>query len=363
MLRKPKILHRNKNTSQVRHLYQIIKVLFFVSVTEFLFLFTSVLLLCNFEHLSFFKAFYLAIITVSTVGYGDLYPHTEAGQKTVIFLIITGVGYISFLGSMITTILIDGHIIQVWGDWYMQQKISRLRNHVIVCGLGRAGYSAVTQLISENITFVGIDPDEEKCSLIKEEGYMVIVGDATEDIVLEKAGIKYAKSVISALPDDADNILITMAAKDLNKNIRVVTRANRKENEARLKRAGADWVITVGFTGGAHLAMAAVKPATIDFMRKVLDWNNYDVKLEEFQVEEHCPLANRKLRETGLRETYGIQILAIVRNNVTLANPAPEEVFLPGDVVIAFGTAEGLGRLENCMGISCPMKPLKVNKT
>ncbi|WP_238472918.1 cation:proton antiporter regulatory subunit [Desulforamulus profundi] len=108
--------------------------------------------------------------------------------------------------------------------------------------------------------------------------------------------------------------------------------------------------------------MAAVKPATIDFVKKILDWNNYDVKLEEFQVEEQCTLANRKIRETGLRETYGIQIMAIVRNDVTMANPSPEEVFLPGDVVIAFGTAEGLGRLESCMGISCPMKPLKVNR-
>lgn len=348
----------HKNDGHVGRLYQIIRILGFITVLELCFFSLSVLLLYRIEHLSFFRAFYLAIITVFTVGYGDICPHTLAGQKTVIFLIVTGVGYTSLFTSMLTMILIDGQIIEVWGDWRMQQKISGLRHHVIVCGLGRSGFSAVTQLISEKVTFVGVDPDEGKCQRVKEQGYPVITGDATEDAVLEKAGIKHAACVISALPEDADNILITMAAKDLNKNIRVVTRANRKENEPRLVRAGADWVITLGFTGGAHLAMAAVKPATVDFMKKILDWNNNELKLGEFRIEAQCPLINLKIGEAGLKQQYGIQILAIVRNNRTITNPAAEETFLPGDVVIAFGGASGLGQMEECAGISCPLRLL-----
>ncbi|WP_422698365.1 potassium channel family protein [Desulfotomaculum nigrificans] len=302
----------------------------------------------------------MAVITVFTVGYGDLTPHTMAGQKIVMAMLVTGVGYISFFSSMLTTCLIEGQVIQILGGRVMEKKIAKLRNHVIVCGLGRTGSSAIRQLINNKKPFVGIDVDEDKCMALREGGYLSMVGDATEDTMLEKLGVRYASGIIVALPDDADNMLVTMAARDLNKNIRIVTRANRKENETRLARAGADWVIPVGFTGGSHLAMAAIRPATISFMQKILDWNDMDLKLEEFLIEPSCSLVNKPIKETGIRERYGVQVLAIQRGERLIPNPSPEEVLLTGDVIITFGTSQRMEEMITCLGVSCPVHSLKV---
>lgn len=337
--------------------YLTIKILFIITTMEIVFFSLSVFLFYRFEHLSIFKAFYLAVITVFTVGYGDIYPITPAGKMTVFFLLFTGVGYLSTLSSIITTLLIEGHLISIWGAKIMQKKISRLRNHVIVCGLGRAGSSAMAQLRKDGIPCVGIDNNENHCKQLDDQGELILFGDSTEDSMLEKAGIAYASGVISALPEDADNILITMAAKDLNKNIRVVARSNRKENEKRLVRAGTDWVITMGLTGGARLAMAAVKPATVGFLQALLDWNNHSLSLEEFLVEKDCVLTNKNIVDSGLKENFGVQVLALVRNEQTIANPPATEQLLPGDIIIVFGTPSGLNELGKQIGISCPIKP------
>lgn len=342
--------------SRLANYYLILKIILIITLLEVIFFSMSIFLLAKYEHLDIFKAFYLAVITVFTVGYGDMYPVTQAGMITVVFLLFTGVGYISTLSSMITTLLIEGHLISIWRDKSMQSKISRLRNHVIICGLGRAGSSAMIQLKNDGIPFVGIDSDENHCKQLEEQGELVLLGDATEDSLLERAGIAYASSLISALPEDADNILISMAAKDLNKSIRVVARSNRKENEKRLLRAGADWVITLGFTGGARLATAAVKPATVDFLQGLLDINTHNLKLDEYMIEKDCILAHKKIGELDIKEKFGIQVLAIVRNEITMANPSVQEQLLPGDTIITFGTSEGLNEFGKQLGVSCPLK-------
>lgn len=345
---------------RLKNFYLILKIMLVITVIEIFFFFLSVILLAKYEHLGFFRAFYLAVITIFTVGYGDIYPVTRSGMVTVIFLLFTGVGYISTLSSMITALLIEGHAIQIWSERVMLKKISRLREHVIICGLGRAGSSAMAQMRKDGISFVGIDNNEVHCKQLEEQGELVIIGDATEDSLLEKAGIAYASSLISALPEDADNILISMAAKDLNKKIRVVARSNRKENEKRLVRAGADWVITLGFTGGARLAMATVKPATVGFLQDLLDWENQSLKLEEFFIEKDCSLANKSLAKSCLREVFGVQVLALIRNDQTIANPPAQEKILHGDIIIIFGTPDSLNELGNQNGISCPLNPLKM---
>lgn len=344
----------------MKNLKLIIKIMVLLSIIEFLCFSLAVMMLSRFEHLGFFDAYYLAVITVFTVGYGDFYPVSQAGRGVVIFLLFTGVGYISTLSSMVTTLLIEGQAIRIWGDKVMMKKISRLRGHVIVCGLGRAGSSAVEQLRKEKVPFVGIDSSEIHCKQLEEQGDPVMLGDATEDSLLERAGIEYASSIISALPEDADNILITMAAKDLNKNIRVVSRSNRRENEKRLYRAGADWVITLGLTGGSRLAMAAVKPTTVGFIQNLLDWSDQDLRLEEFLITEGCTLANKSIKDCKLRELYGAQVLALVRNEKTIANPNPAEQIINGDIVIVFGAQNGLNEFTKQSGVACPLKTVKL---
>ncbi len=308
-----------------------------------------------FEHLDLFNAFYMAIITITTIG-GNPQPTTDGGKVVCMILVLTGVGYIYISISILVATLVEGHFIRFWRERKMEQKILRLRDHVIVCGLGRAGTAAIKQLEREGASIVGIDHDEHYVELMKERGYLVILGDATEDEILKAAGIERARSIISALPNDSANILITMAAKDLNPRIRVVARADRPENIARLKRAGADWVTAVGIAGGARLALAAVKPATVDFIHSILERRHPDYKLEEILIDEKSPLAGKVVRDSRLKEDYGSQLLAIIRNGTTIANPDISETILPGDVIIVFGAINKLNLLETSPGAACPLK-------
>lgn len=313
------------------------------------------LLVAHFEKLSLFDAFYLLVITLATVGYGDIHPVTQVGKIIIMLLIVFGVGYVSLSASIIMATLVEGHVIQFWRERKMNKKISKLKNHIIVCGLGRAGTAVIRQLEREGVDFVGIDLDERHVETLKERGYLVIAGDATEDELLKMAGVERAKSVVSALSHDPANILITMAAKDINPNVRVVARADRPENITRLKRAGADWVTAVGVPGGARLALAALKPATVDFVHSVLERRHAIYKLEELLIQENSLLAGKPIRESRLKEDYGAQLLAIIRGETTIVNPEAEEKILAGDVIIVFGTREKLGQLETSPGTACPL--------
>ncbi|MEW6182149.1 MAG: potassium channel protein [Bacillota bacterium] len=312
-------------------------------------------LVAHFEKLPLFDAFYLIVITLATVGYGDIHPVTQIGKIVIMLLIVFGVGFVSLSASIMVATLVEGHIINYWRERKMEKKITKLKNHIIVCGLGRAGTAAIKQLERERTDFVGIDLNERHVEALKERNYMVINGDATEDDILKLAGIKLARSIISALPSDSANILITMAAKDLNPSIRVVARADHPENITRLKRAGADWVTAVGVPGGSRLALAALKPTTVDFVHSVLERRHAAYKLEELLIEEGSFLSGKQIKESRLKEEYGAQLLAIVRDDVTMANPGADEQILAGDVIIVFGEADRLAMLESSPGTACAL--------
>ncbi|MEW6574281.1 MAG: potassium channel protein [Bacillota bacterium] len=312
-------------------------------------------LVAHFERLPLFDAFYLLVITLATVGYGDIHPVTQVGKIIIMLLIVFGVGYVSLSASIVMATLVEGHIIEFWRERKMEKKILKLKNHIIVCGLGRAGSAVIRQLVREGVDFVGIDLDERNVETFKERGYLVINGDATEDEILKRAGVDRAKSLVSALPHDPANILITMAAKDLNPRIRVVARADRPENITRLKRAGADWVTAVGVPGGTRLALAALKPATVDFVHSILERRHALYKLEELLIQEGSFLAGKPIRESRLKEDYGAQLLAILRGEETIVNPEAEEKILAGDVIIIFGPRDRLSQLEASPGTACPL--------
>lgn len=334
-----------------------LRLFYFLAVSGVIICTIGTVLVAYFEKLSIFDAFYLIVITLATVGYGDIHPVTQTGKIIIMLLIVFGVGYVSLSASIVVATLVEGHIIHFWRERKMEQRITKLKNHVIVCGLGRAGTAAIRQLERENIRFVGVDLNERHVEALKEKGYLVIHGDATEDEILKKAGVERARSLISALPSDSANVLITMAAKDINPGIRVVARADRPENITRLKRAGADWVTAVGVPGGARLALAAVKPATVDFVHSVLERRHSSYKLEELLVDESSPLAGKTVRESRLKENFGAQLLAIVRGDQTIGNPDPDDYILAGDIIIVFGTVEKLAQLNTAPGAACPLPP------
>lgn len=346
---------RSRSRREGSLLVPALRLIVYVSAVEVVVFAACVLLLKHFDRLSLFDALYLAVTTLTTVGYGDIHPVTAAGRAVAMFLAVTGLGYVWLSLSIVVATLVEGHVIRFWGEIRMERRIARLKNHVIVCGLGRAGMAAIRQLEREGAPFVGIDLDERQVESLRERGHLAIVADATEDETLKAAGVERARSLIATLPHDPANILIAMAAKELNPGIRVVARADRPENIKRLKRAGADWVTAVGIPAGARLALAALKPVAVDFVAGILERRSPDYKLEELLIEEGSPFAGRSIRESRLKEDYSAQVLAIVRGDRSIVNPEATEEILPGDVVIIFGAADKLAQLDATPGIAWPL--------
>lgn len=215
--------------------------------------------------------------------------------------------------------------------------------------------TAAKQLEHEKVPFVGIDLSEQQVELLRDRGQPAITADATEDETLRAAGVERARSLIAALPNDSANMLITMAAKELNPSIRVVARADRVENIKRLQRAGADWVTAVGIPGGTRLALAAIKPAAVELVSRILEHRIPEYRLEELLVQEGSPFVGRPIRDARLKEDFGAQILAIVRGDGVIVNPEAKEKILPNDVLILFGVTDKLAQLEATPGAACPL--------
>lgn len=298
------------------------------------------------EGLNPLHALYLTIVTMTTTGYGDLVPVTEKGKLFVVFLLILSVGIIAYASTSLVEILLEGHLAQYWGKRSMKRDIQKLNNHFIVCGAGRVGENVVRRLMAEKKPYIAIEKDEAICRRLWEKEILVLQGDATKDEVLKEAGIERAAGLVSALPNDSDNVYVTLTAKALNPRIRVVARVERLEAESKLKMAGADRVICPATLGGYRMATAMIKPASVDFVETVLHRLNLEIVLEEIKVSPQSPLVDRQIRSSLIRSTAGITIVGIVRGNEFIMNPGGEEYIRANDILIVLGKPEQFEQIE-----------------
>lgn len=307
----------------------------------------SVITLIHIEKLSLVDAIWLATISITTVGYGDVVPKTIPGRMVTMGLILSGVGLYTYVLSTIMVILAEGQLYDILGKKRRRKMISKLSNHIIVCGLGRVGSEVFATLKREGQPFVVIEKDPGRVEAYRHNGVPIIQGDASQDDILEQAAISRARTLITTLPDDAGNLFIVMTSKDLNPNIKVITRATRNEGIPRLKRGGADSIISPSTLGGRRMAMAAIKPASVAFVQTLFEQHNVDYQLEELTISSNSPLANKALKDSGLREKYRCQLLLINRGGQqTITNPDPEDFILPGDELVLFGPSDKLEELE-----------------
>jgi len=228
----------------------------------------------------------------------------------------------------------------------MENEIKKLHNHIIVCGAGRVGEHVIHRLRLENQSCVAIEQDEDICDHLKTRGILYICDNATKDDVLVQAGIEHASGLISALPSDADNVYVTLTAKSLNPGLRIVARMERSESENKLRRAGADQVISPTILGGFRMATAMLKPASVDFVETVLNRTNLQIVLEELLVKDGSPLVGLPISRSLLRATAGINIVGIVRDSDLILNPAASEIIRAGDLLIVLGKREHFSKIE-----------------
>jgi voltage-gated potassium channel len=230
------------------------------------------------EQKSFVDALWLILISMTTVGYGDVVPATTTGRVIIMLLVLSGVGLLTYVLSTIFVGIVEGHISDIWGKRKMMKEISKLKDHIIVCGAGRVGNEVIAELIREEHDFVVIEKDPNILNELHEEGTVkFIAGNASEDKVLLAARVAHASGVITTLADDAENLMITIACRDFNPKVRIVARANRPESVIRLKRAGADTVVSPSAIAGSRMALdLSARPVWLLcrplLRRRILTW-------------------------------------------------------------------------------------------
>jgi voltage-gated potassium channel len=302
------------------------------------------------EGWSFLDSAYMTITTITTVGFSEVHPLSEAGRIFSIFLIIGGVGGALYILTTIMGYIIEGQFGITMGRRRMKTKIARLKKHFILCGYGRVGEEIALTFSEEGVPFVVISNNEEHVARAEKEGYLAIFGDATSDEVLEEAGIKRAYGLVSAVGSDTDNTFITLSARETRPDLFIEARCSSSASEGKLRRAGADRVISPHAIGGRRMAMLALRPAVVEFIDTVTSGRGRELQLETVDVVSGSSLIGQTMGQAKGR--VGITVLATRRENGTLiANPPDEGIIEEGDRLIVIGTKQRLAALEKILAV------------
>lgn len=305
------------------------------------------------EGWSFFDALYMTIITISTVGYAEVHPLSTNGKIFTMVLIIGGVGGALYALSGIIQYIIEGQFGITLARRRMENRIGDLKGHFILCGHGRVGEEIALGFKEEGVPFVVIDSNSKNLAKADSHGYLYIEGDATRDEVLKQAGIQYAKGLVAAVGTDADNLYITLSARGLRPDLFIEARASDVQAEAKLKRAGADRVVSPHHIGGRRMAMLALRPAVVDFIDTVTRGRGREMLMESVDVLHNSRLVSETIRDLH-RETGTTILAAWKRSGKFVANPAEEDKVEEGDRLIVVGNAKSLAALEDAAGLARP---------
>ena len=304
------------------------------------------------EGWSWEDAAYMTVITLATVGYGEIQPLGNRGRLFTITLILMGVVSIGYIVNRFTEAVIQGYFQEGIRLRIQRRLTESLSKHYIICGFGRTGRQIASEFQAEDVPFAIVDSDIESVHSAQELGYIVVHGDATLDETLVKVRIDQALCLVTALPSDAENLYTVLSAKTLNPQIRAIARSSTKEALQKLERAGADAVVSPYITGGKRMAAAALRPQVIDFVDGILTGAGRELYLEEVMLDPaFCPYVGQSLREARLRSQTGALVLAIRRDDGTLiGGPTGETKLMAGDLLICMGTAEQLRTLNQILG-------------
>lgn len=300
------------------------------------------------EGWSFSDAFFMTIISLTTVGYGEVHHLSPAGRYFTAGLLLLGVGAVFYASASVAEAMFEGRVRQILGRRKRVRDIRSLEGHHIVCGYGRIGFIICRELSRESLPFVIIEKDPEKAARLNEQGFLVIVGDATSDSVLAEAGITRAKTLICTLPTDAENVFATLSARGLNSSVFIVSRAARESSIPKIEAAGANRVISPYTMGGMRMVETILRPKLAGFLDEVAGFSTADLDLEEVTVPESSDLAGRPLRESRLSQETGVYLIAARRKGGRMDfNPGPDYRIEPGDRLYAIGRSEQVASLRS----------------
>jgi voltage-gated potassium channel len=302
---------------------------------------------------SYADCVFMTVITLSTVGFGELNHMSEVPGARVLTmaLIIGGIGTLAYVQGNLTALLVEGVIGQAWRRNRMKKRIAELEDHVVVAGAGSTGKHVIEELVATKTPFVVIDRNREHLERISDllaGGKLLYVhGDATEDAALLEAGITRARGVVAALTHDKDNLYVTLSARALNSNARIVTKVTEDEAAPKMVKAGATSIVSPAQIGGRRMASDVIRPEVNEFLDNMLRDKDRALRLEEIAIPAGSPYAGHALKDAPIRKETRLLVIAVRRaDREFVYNPDPDFVLQEGATLVVMGEADGVQKLR-----------------
>lgn len=302
------------------------------------------------EGWSFPDALYMTIITLATVGFSEVHELSGPGRYFTIIFILIGVGMFFYVAANFMQFMVEGRLREILGRRKLENKIKNLKNHYIVCGYGRIGSVLCRYLMDGGKKIVVVERDEKNIARLDEAGILYLVAEATDEEVLEKAGVKKAEGLIAALGSDTDNVFVVLTARQLCPKIFILARANKQSSIPKLTAAGSNKVVSPHDIGAKRMAEGILRPHVTDFLDLTSRSSTHDINMEEISVAEKSILAGVTLAESNIRKDMDLIIIAIKKSDGFMHfNPVFSAMIIPGDTVIAVGKNKNLALLEKVL--------------
>ena len=300
---------------------------------------------------SLLDCIYMTAITISTIGYGEVVDlsGSPAGRIFNILFIILSLGTIAFAVPSITAFIVEGELKNLLGRRRMEKDIARLKNHYIVCGSDETAQTVIRELLLTRRDFVVVEPSKEKVEKLAPLGnFLYVLGDPSEDAVLQKAGLDRAKGILLSLPTDEANLFVTLTARSLNPKVRIIAKGIDVRSSDKMKKAGADSVVSPSFIGGMRMVSDMVRPAVVTFLDMMLYDKEHVLRVEEFEVAKGSALIGKTIREAAPRERANALLVAVRKAGTKdyEFNPPTDRVVQETDVLIFIGSPETLKAFE-----------------
>jgi voltage-gated potassium channel len=298
------------------------------------------------------EAFYMTITTVATVGFQEVHPLSFAGQAFTVLLIIGGVGTAFYTAALLATTIVEGGLHRRFEERRTKRMLETIKDHFILCGYGRIGGIIASELAQQGVEFVVIERNPDRVHDVMERGWLAVTADASQEDVLKRVGIHRARALIAAVGTDAENVYTVLTARVLRPDLFIIARVESDDAEHKLRRAGADRVISPYQIGATHIVQSALRPAVVDFVQLATSSGHLELSMEQVHVHEGSEFAGRTLVDAGIRQKFGVIVIAIKRAAGAMEfNPPPEAIIRTGDELVVLGKLESVKSLEETLTV------------
>ncbi len=304
------------------------------------------------EKWSFLDAIYMTVITLTTVGFGEVNKLSTHGRIFTMGLLVCGMGVLFYGLSMVTAFIIEGEFKNILGRRKMEKEISKLKNHIILCGVGKTGKHIMLEFVKTKIPFVVIEQNNSRISQMQKlAAFLYLEGDSTTSELLIKAGIERAKGLITTLPVDKDNLFVILTAREINPNLKIISRAIEEESIHKLSKVGADVVISPNAIGGLRMASEMIRPTVVSFLDIMMRDPQHTMRMEEVCVPPNSRLIGQSIKQGAIQEKTGLLVIALKRADGSyLFNPPSSTQINERDVLIVCGKKEQVEKIKEVVG-------------